>query len=212
MLIVLMIALLYCGLLSASKMFTLVVACMFGVWMVILFKRRRFGFVIGIICAGMVVLASSAFQSLLQIISDRFAESSGVSGVTTGRTDIWKNYISAFLENPTIMIFGQGYSAVNLNNHKASHNTLIQLVYQFGLFGVPLIIAWLIMSLRDFASCLQKNKVKVQHVALMCVGVVLPWMALDIVQFDDFFLMPAYAVIGVKYVAAICDTAHLAKK
>lgn len=212
LLIVLMIALLYCGLLSASKMFILVIACMFGVWTVSLFKRRRFGLVIGIVCAGMVVLASSAFQSLFQILSDRFAESSGVSGVTTGRTDIWMNYIYAFWENPTIMIFGQGYSAVNLNNHKASHNTLIQLVYQFGLFGAPLIIAWLIMSLRDFASCLQKNKVKARYAVLMCVGVVLPWMALDIMQFDEFFLMPAYAVIGAKYVAAICDTAELAKE
>ena len=35
----------------------------------------------------------------------------------------------------------------------------------------------------------------------MCVGVVLPWMALDIMFFDEFFLLPVYAVIGAGYAA-----------
>ena len=36
----------------------------------------------------------------------------------------------------------------------------------------------------------------------MCVGVVLPWMALDILFFDEFFLLPVYAVIGAGYAAS----------
>ena len=35
----------------------------------------------------------------------------------------------------------------------------------------------------------------------MCVGVVLPWMALDILFFDEFFLLPVYAAIGAGYAA-----------
>ena len=31
----------------------------------------------------------------------------------------------------------------------------------------------------------------------MGVGVVLPWMGLDILFFDEFFLLPIYAVIGI---------------
>ena len=40
---------------------------------------------------------------------------------------------------------------------------------------------------------------------LMCVGVVLPWMALDILFFDEFFLLPVYAVIGAGYAASGSD-------
>lgn len=41
--------------------------------------------------------------------------------------------------------------------------------------------------------------VKWKHALLMCVGVVLPWMGIDILQFDEFFLLPVYAVIGITY-------------
>lgn len=32
---------------------------------------------------------------------------------------------------------------------------------------------------------------------LLCVGVVLPWMSLDILFFDEFFLMSLYTAVGI---------------
>lgn len=87
---------------------------------------------------------------------------------------------------------------INLNN-KASHNTLIQVVYQFGLIGMPLLISWVVISLRNLFTQLNAGHVKWKHALLMCVGVVLPWMGIDILQFDEFFLLPVYAVIGIAY-------------
>lgn len=197
-LLVIMVFLLYFGLVSASKTFVFVVVCMFLAWVPTLLGKRHFRLFMGLLCATVIIVTSTAFQSLFQIIIDRFNEGTKISGLTTGRTDIWKNYFRGFIENPTILIFGEGYTAVNLNN-KSSHNTLIQLVYQFGLIGLPFVIAWIITSIRDFASRVSGKKIRWQYLILMCIGVALPWLALDIVQFDEFFLMPIYAIIGIKY-------------
>lgn len=211
-LMALLILLLYCGLLSASKSFIIVLACLFFCWCLILLRKRRFRLIIGLLCAGGVVLATTAFQSLLQIIATRFTEDTGTSGLTTGRVDIWKSYLQAFLKSPSILAFGEGYSAVNLpvqlfgyTKHRASHNTLIQMVYQFGLLGLPFIVMWIVASIRDLASSLGLKKVYWYHIALMCIGVALPWMGLDILQFDEFFIMPVFAMIGIQYAAAMQD-------
>lgn len=208
-LMALLILLLYCGLLSASKSFIIVLVCLFSCWSLILLKKRRYRLIMVLLCAGGVVLASTAFQSLLQIVATRFTEGSETSGLTTGRTDIWKDYLRAFLKYSSILIFGEGYSAVNLFDHKASHNTLIQLVYQFGLLGLPFIVKWLVASIRDFASSIGLNKMYWPYVALMCIGVALPWMGLDIIQFDEFFIMPVFALIGIQYATSMQD-GHMA--
>lgn len=152
----------------------------------------------GVLCAGIVIASSSAFQALLQIVDDRFAQASNMSELTTGRTDLWKNYIHEFLYNPITLLFGEGYTSINLNN-KGSHNTLIQLVYQFGLIGIPFLVSWVVISLRNLFAQFNVGRVQWKHVLLVCVGVALPWMGIDILQFDEFFLLPIYAVIGIAY-------------
>lgn len=199
---ILALVLLYCGLLSASKSFVIVTACLFLLWVPILLEKgtssSRFRLFVGLLCAGIIIASSSAFHALLQIVDDRFAQASNMSELTTGRTDLWRNYIHEFLNNPITLLFGEGYTSINLNN-KASHNTLIQVVYQFGLIGMPLLISWIVISLRNLFTQLNAGHVKWKHALLMCVGVVLPWMGIDILQFDEFFLLPVYAVIGITY-------------
>ena len=121
-----------------------------------------------------------------------------MSELTTGRTDLWRNYIHEFLYNPITLLFGEGYTSINLNN-KGSHNTLIQLVYQFGLIGIPFLVSWVVISLRNLFAQFNVGRVQWKHVLLVCVGVALPWMGIDILQFDEFFLLPIYAVIGIAY-------------
>ena len=203
---VLALVLIYCGLLSASKSFLIVIVFLFFLWIPILFEKRiksnRIRLFIGLLTAGMIIISSSAFQTLLQTIDDRFAQASNISELTTGRSELWINYIREFLNNPLLLLFGEGYTGVNLNN-KASHNTLIQLVYQFGLIGSPFLVSWVIITLRNLFKQLNACNVKLQHCLLICIGVVLPWMGIDILLFDEFFLLPVYAVIGITYSATI---------
>lgn len=208
-LIIATVFLIYCGMLSASKMFVIVLACLFLFWIPVLMEKggrgnARVRMLVGLICAGIIFISSSMFKKLLQIIDDRFSYAANVSQLTTGRTDIWKNYINEFLENIDITLFGEGYSTVIVDG-RASHNTVIQGVFQFGLIGLPLIAAWMYFFIKSILKSEKNTKTDWKCIALMAVGVVLPWMSLDILFFDEFFLLPLYAALGVIYMSE-CNT------
>lgn len=205
LLAVVSVALLYCGLLSASKTFVLTVACLFLFWLPILLERGNYGsartrLLFGVLCAVAFVLVSPAFRQVLQIIGARFTEGEGLAGLTTNRTTLWLQYLTAFVHDIPLTLFGAGYTSVNLFR-KASHNTLIQAVYQFGILGIPLLLIWMWNMLADMFPESDKPLAGWKYTVLLCVGSFLPWMALDILQYDEFFLLPVYVLLGVAHVA-----------
>ena len=207
LLAVVSVALLYCGLLSASKTFVLTVACLFLFWLPILLERGNYGsartrLLFGVLCAVAFVLVSPAFRQVLQIIGARFTEGEGLAGLTTNRTTLWLQYLTAFVHDIPLTLFGAGYTSVNLFR-KASHNTLIQAVYQFGILGIPLLLVWMWNMLADMFPESDKPLAGWKYTVLLCVGSFLPWMALDILQYDEFFLLPVYVLLGVAHVAGI---------
>lgn len=200
---VVVVALVYCGLLSASKSFIVVSACLFLVWIPVLLEKgnrgsHRFRLIMGILCAGVIILSSSAFRELLQIIDARFAYASNVAELTTGRTELWLDYLNEFTYDALLTFFGEGYTNVVLHG-RASHNTIIQGIFQFGIIGFPLVLAWVYCTLRNRLIGINRNSVNKLSAALMCVGFGLPWMGIDILFFDEFFLLPVYAVLAIAY-------------
>lgn len=194
---------LYCGLLSASKSFIIITACLFFVWIPTLLKKQNRGSTadkvfIGLLCAGIIVLSSTAFQELFKIIDTRFSYASSVSELTTGRTDLWQTYINEFIHNPVLVLLGEGFSSVIIGK-RASHNTIIQGVFQFGIIGFPFLIAWFVITIKNLISNISDKKPHFLYILLMGVGIVLPWMALDIIFFDELFLLPVYGALAVAY-------------
>ena len=197
-----MMVLVYCGLLSASKSFVIVLACLFLVWVPILLARgnvkRGTAILAGVACAAAVMLLSAAVQDLLRMVMSRFSYAANVSDLTTHRSEIWRMYLHDLSYDPVLMLLGSGFTSVTLRM-KASHNTIIQGVFQFGLIGLPVLCTWLVMTLKRASG---RSGCRKNAFLLMCVGVALPWMALDILFFDEFFLLPVYAVIGAGYAAS----------
>ena len=185
-----MMVLIYCGMLSASKSFVIVLACLF-------FVKRGTAILAGVACAAAVMLLSAAVQDLLRMVMSRFSYAANVSDLTTHRSEIWRMYLHDLSYDPVLMLLGSGFTSVTLRM-KASHNTIIQGVFQFGLIGLPVLCTWLVMTLKRASG---RSGCRKNAFLLMCVGVVLPWMALDIMFFDEFFLLPVYAVIGAGYAA-----------
>lgn len=209
------VALLYCGLLSASKTFVLTVACLFLFWLPILLERGNYGsartrLLFGVLCAVVFVLVSPAFRQVIRIIGARFTEGEGLAGLTTNRTTLWLQYLTAFVHDIPLTLFGAGYTSVNLFR-KASHNTLIQAVYQFGILGIPLLLVWMWNMLADMFPESDKPLAGWKYTVLLCVGSFLPWMALDILQYDEFFLLPVYVLLGVAHVAGWDTSAESAE-
>ena len=131
-------------------------------------------------------------------MDDRFSYAANISQLTTGRTEIWLRYFNEFSHNALLTLFGEGFSAVNLYG-RASHNSVIQGIYQFGIIGFPLLCLWMYFMLKSIFVDLKSMKGLWGSALLMCIGVVLPWMALDILFFDELFLLPVYAAAGVLY-------------
>lgn len=193
--IVLTVLLIYCGLMSASKMFVITLAAMGLLWILaILTMPERGGVKLMIllgICAGIViVIGSGIFTDAIDMILYRFSFSSDISDFTTGRTDLWINYAKEILNSPRILLLGNGHTNLKVNG-RASHNSLIQMIFQFGLIGSVLLIQWMRFYVSD---ALAKCRPKALHALIVIVGIFLPWMALDMLFFDEFFLMPLFAV------------------
>ena len=201
-LLALMVLLIYCGLLSASKSFVLTTAGLFLAWVPILLEKghrtSKFRLLLGILCAGMIIVSSSAFEPLFEVIDERFSYAANISQLTTKRTDLWMDYLNEFTHNVPLTLLGQGYTSVTLHGW-ASHNTIIQSVYQFGLLGAPLLFIWVALMLKRVRQRLKDSRSNWRYTLLMLVGVVIPWIALDILFFDEFFLLPVYVVLGSHY-------------
>ena len=196
---VIAVMLVYCGLLSASKSFAVVLAVQFFVWIIILLGKRnrgsvRFRVLIGIVAAALVMLSSSGVQELLRILDTRFSFAANASQITTGRTELWKMYIREIANNPVLLMTGEGYTPVTING-RASHNTILQGFFQFGLICFPVLIYWMVQMMKDIRKNRNTESASPLTYLLLLGGVMLPWLSLDILFFDEFFLLPVYMML-----------------
>jgi len=195
--------LLYCGLMSVSKSFVLVSACLLLLWvMALLLQRGRVSvkvtLVVTLLVAGLFLLSSTVFTDLLNVVFSRFSQDNNLSDLTTGRTDVWGHYVTAMLEDARLLFFGQGYTDVILGE-KPTHNTLLEIVFQLGLIGFGLMALWMAYYTHTLLDGARIRRRQIARLAILLIGVFGPWMALDYLFFDEFFLLPIYACMAVRF-------------
>lgn len=197
------VLLVYCGLLSGSKSFILILALILILWMVLLIRMRRKSSmkvqIYGLLLLVAVFVASSTvFQNLWQIMVTRFLlDDKTLSGLTTGRTEIWINYLRSFGQDMLTLVLGNGM--INrLVNGKASHNSLIQMVFQLGIFGSALMIMWIWYFLQKPSLRRIQRQGNLWECLILISGAFLPWMALDVMFFDEFFLFQWFVLQGMQ--------------
>lgn len=189
--------LLYCGLLSASKSFAITAGAVCVVWSLSYpgagMPRRRKLIPLAVLSAGLMFdVCAGLLNGLVDTMLLRFLRAGNLADLTTGRTELWRNYLSAITADPKLLLFGKGFTNVKLDG-RGSHNTLLQLIYQFGLVGSWLLLLWQLALCRRFWGG-EKLRCGNGSFSAILIGVFLPWMAIDILFFDEFFLMPAYAM------------------
>lgn len=197
--------LMYCGFLSASKAFFLTIAVVFVFWFLKLIlmrgKVRRKLLILSIVALAVTgVVISGVFEEQWNVIIYRFRQSTSISGLTTGRTDIWLSYLKVLTQDMKLLLLGRGYTNI-LENGAASHNTVIQIVYQFGILGGIVLLGWAYYFIRGTLKY-HRVKIRLLDAAVLLTGAFLPWMALDLAFFDEFFLMPLYVASGLVYLGA----------
>ena len=202
LLMILSVVLLYCGFMSASKAFAITMMLVFVLWFIAVFSLKgRQSFKAYIIFIAIVtiifVFTSGIFKEFIDMIAFRFGQSNNAYEFTTGRTERWADYIKVILSDAKILLVGKGFNNINLND-MGSHNTLLQIIYQFGLIGGIALYAWLVA----FVKLILKNKkraVPVCFTLVILIGAFLPWLSIDLLFFDEFFLMPIYICAGILY-------------
>lgn len=201
--------LLYCGFLSGSKSFVLIFALILFLWIVALLSMpRRTGLKIVLLMflggVTLYVATSDTFGELINVIITRFSFSNNLDSFTTGRSDLWVSYAKEIFGSAKVFFLGKGYTNVKVNG-RGSHNTIIQSFYQFGLIGVPVLFYWVSCYFRQA----NPNRTA-QHKAglkqwIVIVGSFIPWLAIDVLFFDEFFLFPMYVCLAIKELSQASD-------
>lgn len=204
-LILLFLVVLYCGLLSASKAFIIVLLCIFVIWILYVLSSKgkiskKIAVFFGVFLVLLFIVTSNIFTDIIDIILLRFNQSSGnVSDLTTGRSDIWVKYIKGIFSDFPQFLFGVGFTNVKYQN-MGSHNTIIQMLYQFGIVGSTLFIIWMVLFVKRIAI-FSKNHKRLLLMLALVIGCFEMWLSIDLLFFDELFLIPFYACMGINWIS-----------
>ncbi len=198
--IILSVVLLYCGMLSASKSFVISICVVFLLWIIHILQIRsgmshKLLIIFIIMAIAIAIIFSDIFSALFKVIAIRFGNVSNIHDLTTGRNDIWADYLKYFAESPETLFFGKGFTNIMVDG-RASHNTLLQIVYQFGLVGTPFFVMWLKWLFKIALKNLKINWDNFLSCLIVFSGVFIPWMGIDMLFFDEFFLLMFYVSLG----------------
>ncbi len=148
----------------------------------------------GLVFVVLCVLGASLYESEVSELIYRFTSSnqngSGINfgALTTHRNTIWDDYVDAIWQGD--FIFGHGIDAPLVGEY-ACHNTYLQLIYEWGIFGTLIYIAiWVCMMKKDgnvkqnyvpllfllvtifFISCVYIESVYILLPFILCIGAV----------------------------------------
>lgn len=199
---ILTVLLLYCGFLSGSKSFALVSGGILFMWFIELMRiRGRFGFKLAMVLCGLLVtayiLTSSLFADLLRVLITRFTMGKDMYSFTTGRTSLWLSYYEAILEDVKVLLIGKGFTNVKVNA-RASHNTIIQMIFQFGMIGSAILWGWIVCFFKEWEKDGTRKRGLSIRMLILLFGAFFPWMAIDALFFDEFFLMQWFCLVGIQ--------------
>lgn len=199
---ILLVLLLYCGFLSGSKSFALISAAIVCLWIIELLRMRgRTGTKIALIISGSLVaafIASSAlFSGLIDVLITRFSYANNISDFTTGRTDLWQSYVNELLGDAKLLLLGKGFTNVKVNG-RASHNTILQFIFQLGLLGTAPLVVWIVCFFTGIPKVHRLPKKQRLNLLILLLGTFGPWLAIDALFFDEFFLFQWYTLVGLQ--------------
>lgn len=99
-------------------------------------KRKNY-FVLLCTTIAVMIILPQLFSGRIAIFNATLYRISGATDIdtlTTGRSDLWQNYITYLSEHTAVLFFGRGFGA-ELVGSRAAHNTYFDLLYHLGICG-----------------------------------------------------------------------------
>ncbi len=185
----------FVGLFTMSKSCVLLLIIF---WIFVLLSKNSIQVSYKVVITFALVIASSIFlirnPYWLSDVLFRFKGSGSeldTNTLTTGRSDIWDDYITTMLDNFS-WIFGNGLNKKYLNG-AASHNTIIQFFYNFGIMGSVL---YIMMFRYMYNSAKTRNQYKTELLHKMAFfSIILSLMFLDMLTIEMFYYMIAMSFV-----------------
>ena len=139
------------GFISYSKMFLfsiLLVVVIFAFYRMRSLKQFLATFISVLIIGGIFFLWASHF-GYLGTIRERLAG----GDISTGRFDIWKEYLAYIENSPTTLLFGDGLGSSYYLSH-GPHNAYIELIFFLGIIGGTIMVSTIvcIMGINKFVT------------------------------------------------------------
>ncbi len=173
------------GLMSISKSFLLSWIILMLFWFLVSLKQgvSRFVKMIFILILTITTIYFVAYDSVELYLQRFLWDSSGtVNSITTGRSDIWKAYITEILGDLKILFFGNGLNTIS-SYGKGAHNTYLESIYTVGVLGSMLLFITVKVAMR---------RVLIQKIILIPITVLLIRMfGIGIMTYDNlwFYLL-----------------------
>ena len=190
------ICLLIFGLFSYSKSYYLMLIGLILVIMSVLLLNKKIGIsMFSIIVVVAIILSGSLNRfSGIQIISSRFSNSKNLNSLTTGRINIWKNYINYINSNNKVFFIGNGIGAPYYKN-MATHNMYIETWYYIGVLGI---VFYFVTLMKIFSHrIIYKGKI-INYYLLFMVLIMYIFLA-GFTAFEfPFYMMICWIVINTK--------------
>ncbi len=102
-----------------------------------------------LVCLILPNVISNFLNRFLENISESVSFKDFLNKLTTGRVDLWIEYLSYIFNNPLVLFFGRGFGAQRLNL-LSTHNAYISIIYQLGIVGTILFVQVLFIIFREF--------------------------------------------------------------
>ncbi len=184
---------------SKSAIIMVVVAVGFLVYS---FHKKRNYFAVLLIVAATVIVIILAFSGripALQTVVDRFlasdtAEGMDVSGLTTGRADLWRIYLKHVITNMDVGLFGEGISSAQLIS-QPPHNTYLDVLYYLGAVGGSLLLLSL-GAILEQSRLVALRRNFLNYSVLICITVMYFFLS-ELFYFDPpFQIFLAFTVLN----------------
>ena len=131
---------------SKSFIFMLVFVTVFTI--LLLIKEKQYShsvFFIAVIAVGVVLLVSGYIDVFSKVLYRM--QNLTNSGMSTGRTEIWKSYYDLYNDNLSLLMFGSGLGQGFLL--RVPHNSFLDVFALFGVAGAVLVFSTFFVSIKQ---------------------------------------------------------------
>ena len=169
------------GLLTLSKSFFIVFVCFLGLAMIESFFKKDLKQAV-LYCTLTILIVGVCWACLHKFIEVLFNRLNGtgyggssetLTNLTTGRSDLWMSYLTAWVSSVFKFLFGHGVCAQFLESvgMTAVHNVYIEILYLIGFVGLVLIFGTMLILFIKTSK--KENRKFVNFIPTICVAIIL---------------------------------------